>query len=66
MLEGQWTGMVWPAAPEAEFHPETGVGRETLVTVGRASVDVPEGIVSNFILMSVVCGYGLISGLWCM
>jgi hypothetical protein len=48
MLKGQWTGMVWPASTEAQFHPETGVERERLVKVGRASVNVPEGSVSNF------------------
>jgi len=51
MLGGQWAGIVWPASPEAEYDPETGVGRETLVRVGRASVDVPVGFVSLFIFL---------------
>jgi hypothetical protein len=59
MLEGQWKGIVWPASVEAEFDPETGVGRERLVKVGRASVDVPEGFVS-VIFVYVRCGCGLI------
>ena len=53
MLEGQWTGMVWPASAEADFNPETGVWKEWLVKIGRASVDVPEGFVS--IISSCVC-----------
>jgi probable 2-oxoglutarate dehydrogenase E1 component DHKTD1 len=38
--------MVWPASAEADFNPETGVWKEWLVKIGRASVDVPEVFVS--------------------
>jgi probable 2-oxoglutarate dehydrogenase E1 component DHKTD1 len=43
MLEGQWMEMVWPASRDAEFEPETGVERERLLRVGKASVKVPDG-----------------------
>ncbi|KAG5644201.1 hypothetical protein DXG03_008864 [Asterophora parasitica] len=43
MLEDQWKGIVWPASQDADFHPETGVDRETLTQVGKASVAVPDG-----------------------
>ncbi|KAI8974792.1 dehydrogenase E1 and transketolase domain-containing protein 1 [Trametes punicea] len=43
VLQGQWKGMVWPASREAAWDPETGVARDTLQKVGRASVAVPEG-----------------------
>lgn len=46
MLQQQWAGLVWPASQEAVRNPETGVYRETLVKVGKASVNVPEGFVS--------------------
>ncbi|TFK38288.1 Transketolase, pyrimidine binding domain-containing protein [Crucibulum laeve] len=43
MLEDQWAGIVWPASPEAEWHPDTGIQRDVLEQVGRASVAVPDG-----------------------
>ncbi|KAJ4473013.1 dehydrogenase E1 and transketolase domain-containing protein 1 [Lentinula aciculospora] len=43
MLEAQWTGMVWPESTEAITNPNTGVEREVLERVGKASVRVPEG-----------------------
>ncbi|KAI9062004.1 dehydrogenase E1 and transketolase domain-containing protein 1 [Trametes sanguinea] len=43
VMQGQWKGMVWPASKEAVWDPETGVERDTLKRVGRASVTVPEG-----------------------
>jgi probable 2-oxoglutarate dehydrogenase E1 component DHKTD1 len=45
MLGAQWAGMVWPASPEADANPATGVAREVLEEVGRASVTVPSGFV---------------------
>ena len=45
MFKGSWGGMVWPANSDAVRDPETGVDRETLVRVGRASVTVPDGFV---------------------
>jgi hypothetical protein len=56
MLEGQ---MAWPASVEAVLDLETGVGRERLVKVGRASVDVLERFAS-VILGCVRHGFGLI------
>lgn len=50
MLRDQWSGMVWPASEEACSDPDTGVKRETLGAVGRASVTVPDGFVSCFII----------------
>ena len=38
--------MVWPASDEAEHDPKTGVDRNVLEKVGRASIAVPEGFVS--------------------
>ncbi|KZT69995.1 2-oxoglutarate dehydrogenase, E1 component [Daedalea quercina L-15889] len=43
MPQGSWNGMVWPASSGAVRDPETGVDRETLLSVGRASVTVPDG-----------------------
>ena len=48
MLQDQWSGMVWPASPEAVRNPQTGVAREVLEQVGRASVTVPNGFVRVF------------------
>ncbi|KAH9478201.1 putative 2-oxoglutarate dehydrogenase E1 component DHKTD1, mitochondrial [Psilocybe cubensis] len=43
MLEEQWSGIVWPATPEAQHNPVTGVERDVLEKIGKASVAVPEG-----------------------
>ncbi|KAF7984618.1 hypothetical protein HWV62_12831 [Athelia sp. TMB] len=43
MLADQWSGMVWPASTEANPSPKTGVDRQLLEKVGKASVTVPEG-----------------------
>lgn len=43
MLQEQWKGLVWPADDNAVRDPETGVDREVLLRVGRASVAVSEG-----------------------
>jgi hypothetical protein len=45
MLKDQWSNMVWPASEEAISDPDTGVERETLKLIGRASVKVPEEFV---------------------
>lgn len=45
MFKGSWSGMVWPANPDALHDPETGVDHETLLRVGRASVTVPDDFV---------------------
>jgi probable 2-oxoglutarate dehydrogenase E1 component DHKTD1 len=52
MLQDQWSGMVWPASEEARSDPDTGVERETLKAIGRASVTVPDGFVSCFIILT--------------
>jgi hypothetical protein len=39
--------MVWPRSEEAVHDPVTGVPLDVLEKVGRASVKVPEGYVSN-------------------
>jgi probable 2-oxoglutarate dehydrogenase E1 component DHKTD1 len=46
MLQEQWNGMVWPASKEASDDPVTGVNRDILVNIGKASVMVPDGFVS--------------------
>ncbi|ESK91976.1 putative 2-oxoglutarate dehydrogenase e1 component mitochondrial [Moniliophthora roreri MCA 2997] len=43
MLQEQWSGMVWPGDKDALGDPVTGVERDTLMGVGKASVMVPEG-----------------------
>ncbi|KAG7444529.1 2-oxoglutarate dehydrogenase, E1 component [Guyanagaster necrorhizus] len=43
MLQDQWAGMVWPISESAVETPDTGVDRDTLILVGKASVQVPEG-----------------------
>ncbi|KAI0754007.1 dehydrogenase E1 and transketolase domain-containing protein 1 [Daedaleopsis nitida] len=43
VLQGQWKGMVWPSSTDARRDPETGLGKDVLRKVGRASVAVPEG-----------------------
>lgn len=48
MLQGQWTGMVWPASTDAIHNPLTGVERDILTKVGKASVAVPDGFVRPF------------------
>lgn len=45
-LQEQWSGCVWPTSSESVYDPETGVEQETLMRVGKASVEVPEGFVS--------------------
>ncbi|WVR03985.1 oxoglutarate dehydrogenase (succinyl-transferring), E1 component [Kwoniella sp. DSM 27419] len=42
MLEGKWNQLVWPAASSADHHPETGVAKDQLVEVAKASVNVPD------------------------
>jgi len=44
-FEDQWGGMVWPASVDAIWDPDTGVDRETLKTIARASVKVPDEFV---------------------
>ncbi|KAG7094651.1 hypothetical protein E1B28_005474 [Marasmius oreades] len=43
MLQEQWSGMVWPGRNEVIWDPDTGVDKEALVNVGKASITVPEG-----------------------
>lgn len=50
MLQGQWTGIVWPADEKADREPPTGIVRKVLETIGRASVTVPSGFVREFLL----------------
>ena len=46
MLAGQWSGIVWPASTDAVWDPDTGVEKESLVKIGRASVAVSQNFVS--------------------
>ncbi|VDB88235.1 unnamed protein product [Peniophora sp. CBMAI 1063] len=39
----EWNKLVWPPSAEAQRNPETGVSRDVLQQVGRASVAVPGG-----------------------
>jgi len=45
-FEGAWKGMVWPASPDAR-EEDTGVTSAVLKDVGKASVHVPGGFVSD-------------------
>lgn len=51
MLQEQWSGMVWPGSADAEQYPDTGVERDVLVKVGKASIKVPDGFVGCFIII---------------
>ncbi|WVQ94500.1 oxoglutarate dehydrogenase (succinyl-transferring), E1 component [Kwoniella sp. CBS 9459] len=42
MLEGKWNGFAWPADSGAQHAPETGVDKDQLIEVAKASVDVPD------------------------
>ena len=59
MFSGQWSGITWPGSRDAVRDPDTGVQEETLKTVGRASVTVPEGFVSRRFreVVGVSCEY---------
>jgi len=46
MLEGKWSQLVWPNSESAKHEPDTGVGRNTLIEVAKASVTLPEDFVS--------------------
>ena len=50
MLQGQWSGCVWPASDNAIRNPDTGVNIDLLKQVVTASVKVPEGFVSDVTL----------------
>ncbi|PFH44882.1 hypothetical protein AMATHDRAFT_165196 [Amanita thiersii Skay4041] len=43
ILQGQWNGMVWPTSKDAEPNPATGIEKDILTRVGKASVAVPDG-----------------------
>ncbi|SJL03317.1 related to Probable 2-oxoglutarate dehydrogenase E1 component DHKTD1 homolog, mitochondrial [Armillaria ostoyae] len=43
MLKEQWAGMVWPISKGAVQSPDTGVDKDILIRVGKASVQVPQG-----------------------
>ena len=46
MLEGKWSKVVWPNSEQAKHEPDTGVDRELLVKVAKASVTLPADFVS--------------------
>ncbi|KAG8775366.1 hypothetical protein FRC15_000597 [Serendipita sp. 397] len=43
VARGKWSDMVWPASPTAAHDPDTGVERDILTRVGKASVKAPDG-----------------------
>jgi hypothetical protein len=47
LLDGKWKGYAWPASDQAEHNPDTGVAKDVLIEVGKASVTLPEGFVSG-------------------
>lgn len=46
MLEGKWSKLVWPNSDAAKHEPGTGVDRELLTEVAKASVALPDNFVS--------------------
>lgn len=42
--------MVWPASEDAIWDPDTGVEAETLKTIAKASVKVPDGFVRELFI----------------
>lgn len=48
LLEGQWKGMVWPQTADADHDPVTGVEKDVLEKVGKASIKTPDDFVSGF------------------
>jgi hypothetical protein len=46
MLEGKWSKLVWPNSEAAKHEPHTGVDREVLTEVAKASVALPDDFVS--------------------
>jgi probable 2-oxoglutarate dehydrogenase E1 component DHKTD1 len=52
--KGKWTEMVWPTSTSAVSNPDTGVAKETLIQVGKASVEVPTGFVSDYPVATAV------------
>jgi len=47
MLEGKWSDLVWPNSEAAKHEPDTGVERDTLIKVAKASVTLPDDFVSS-------------------
>jgi len=48
VAKGKWTEMVWPTSSSAVSNPDTGVVKETLIQVGKVSVEAPTGFVSGY------------------
>lgn len=42
MLEGKWSNYVWPNSSAAQHDPKTGIKRDELVKVAKASVTLPD------------------------
>lgn len=47
MLGGKWADYVWPNSSAATHYPETGVKRDELIKVAKASVTLPESFVRH-------------------
>lgn len=47
MLQGKWSKQVWPNTPAAKHDPETGIERDELIRVAKASVTLPDSFVST-------------------
>ena len=46
MLQGKWSKLVWPNSDAAKHELDTGVDRELLTEVAKASVALPDNFVS--------------------
>jgi hypothetical protein len=47
MLEGKWSKLVWPNSEAAKHEPDTGVPRDILIEVAKASVELHSDFVSD-------------------
>lgn len=51
MLDGKWSGFVWPASGQADHQPDTGLPIDQLAEVAKASVTLPETFVSSRVMI---------------
>ena len=51
MLEGKWSDLVWPNSESAKHEPDTGVERDTLIEVAKASVTLADDFVSSTMMI---------------
>lgn len=52
-LQEQWNGIVWSTDKSANHDPKTGIDRDVLEKVGKASIAIPEDFV--WIFVNLLC-----------